>query len=78
MHIVYSIKIFFFLICMCCHLQDIVSRISSGPRPVCVLSGTGVLSSAVIHHRGPSSGTTKYEVRLTCELLSTFVKKLEI
>jgi hypothetical protein len=49
---------------MCCHLQDIVSRISSGPRPVCVLSGTGVLSSVVIHHRGPSSGTTKYDVRL--------------
>ncbi|KAE8037504.1 hypothetical protein FH972_010090 [Carpinus fangiana] len=39
--------------------EDIVSRTSSGPRPVCVLSGIGVLSSVVIHHRGPS-GTTKY------------------
>ena len=73
-YIVYSIKTFLFFYV---YLLDIVNGISSGPRPVCVLSTTGVLSSVVIHHCGPSS-TTKYDVRLTCELLSTFVKKLEI
>jgi hypothetical protein len=49
---------------MCCHLQDIVSKISSffqGPRLVCILAATGVLSSVIIHHPA-YGGPTKYDV----------------
>jgi hypothetical protein len=55
---------------MCCHLQDIVSKISSffqGPRIVCILAATGVLSSVTIHRLDP----TKYDVLLN--LLLSFL-----
>ena len=47
------------------HLQDIVSKISSisqrGPRAVCILSATGVVSCVTIHQPGSSGGILRYE-----------------
>ncbi|KAE8037509.1 hypothetical protein FH972_010095 [Carpinus fangiana] len=46
--------------------EDIVSRVSlcsQGPRSVVIIFATGVLSSVVIHHFGPSGPTTKYDGR---------------
>lgn len=59
---------------MCCHLQDIVSKIwsfSQGPRAVCILSATGVLSSVIIHQPDPYGGPVKYDVLLN--LLLSFL-----
>lgn len=45
--------------------QDIVSKISSlsqkGPRAVCILSATGLVSSVIIHKPGSPGGILRYE-----------------
>ncbi|KAF5447585.1 hypothetical protein F2P56_033126 [Juglans regia] len=52
--------------------EDIVSKISSlsqkGPRAVCILSATGLVSSVVIHKPGSPGGILRYEGRF--EILS--------
>lgn len=46
--------------------QDIIGLISSfaemGPRAVCVLSASGVVSKVVIHPPGSDGGVLQYEV----------------
>lgn len=50
---------------MFCPFQDIVSKISSlsqkGPRAVCILSATGLVSSVIIRKPGSSGGISRYE-----------------
>ncbi|KAG6682406.1 hypothetical protein I3842_13G139900 [Carya illinoinensis] len=52
--------------------EDIVSKISSlsqkGPRAVCILSATGLVSSVIIRKPGSSGGISRYEGRF--EILS--------
>ncbi|KAG7950628.1 hypothetical protein I3843_13G124900 [Carya illinoinensis] len=54
--------------------EDIVSKISSlsqkGPRAVCILSATGLVSSVIIRKPGSSGGISRYEA--FCKALSVF------